>query len=114
MLQKPVINIEEASSSLDQPPASTASLEAGPRFKKIKAKTGEGTRAYRSLRSNTCENLSAIPQVNQAHTPPSLLLISLVFGVYVMAFGGKMRKLSVNLNFKSGKSHATPLTKHNN
>ena len=34
------------------------------RFKKVKTKPGEGTRAYRSLRSNTCENLSVIPQVS--------------------------------------------------
>ena len=37
--------------------------EGNGRYKKIKSKEGlrEGTRAYRSLRSNTCENLSAIP-----------------------------------------------------
>ena len=43
-------------------PLST-SLDVAARYKKIKTKTGEGTRAYRSLRSNTSENLSAIPQV---------------------------------------------------
>ena len=41
----------------------TGGLKSEPaqRYKKIKSKTSEGTRAYRSLRSNTCENLSAIP-----------------------------------------------------
>ena len=53
---------EPAAPVLLEPPA-PAHLEVAGRFKKIKAKTGEGTRAYRSLRSNTCENLSAIPQV---------------------------------------------------
>ena len=42
---------------------STPELDVAARYKKIKTKTGEGTRAYRSLRSNTSENLSAIPQV---------------------------------------------------
>jgi hypothetical protein len=45
------------------PLSATAGLDVAARYKKIKSKTGEGTRAYRSLRSNTSENLSAIPQV---------------------------------------------------
>ena len=39
-----------------------AKNEETQRYKKIKSKTSEGTRAYRSLRSNTCENLTLIPQ----------------------------------------------------
>ena len=42
--------------------STSAKNEETNRYKKIKSKTGEGTRAYRSLRSNTCENLSVIPQ----------------------------------------------------
>ena len=41
---------------------STVKNEETQRYKKIKSKTSDGTRAYRSLRSNTCENLSVIPQ----------------------------------------------------
>jgi len=54
----------DQSSSLrkDSTKAESPTLEAGGRLKKVKPKPAEGTRAYRSLRSNTCENLSAIPQ----------------------------------------------------
>lgn len=43
------------------------------RYKKIKTKTGDGTRAYRSLRSNTCENLSVIPTSDNATSRRSRL-----------------------------------------
>ena len=45
----------------DSGTSSSMKTEENQRYKKIKSKTSEGTRAYRSLRSNTCENLSAIP-----------------------------------------------------
>ncbi len=47
---------------------SSPELDVAARYKKIKTKTGEGTRAYRSLRSNTSENLSAIPQASHSQS----------------------------------------------
>ena len=77
--KEPKRELSDSSSSS----STSAKNEETNRYKKIKSKTGEGTRAYRSLRSNTCENLSVIPQdyssarksrsVKAAELPPTPL-----------------------------------------
>ena len=76
--KEPKRELSDASNSS----STSAKNEETNRYKKIKSKTSEGTRAYRSLRSNTCENLSVIPQdygarksrsVKAAELPPTAL-----------------------------------------
>ena len=53
-----------------EPLTSTPINDVTGKFKRIKTKSGEGgtSRAYRSLRSNTCENLTAITQEHSRTT----------------------------------------------
>ena len=59
--REPKRQLSDAGSGINNSAARTKNEETQ-RYKKIKSKTSEGTRAYRSLRSNTCENLTLIPQ----------------------------------------------------
>ena len=60
--REPKRQLSDAGSGNNNSVTSRAKNEETQRYKKIKSKTSEGTRAYRSLRSNTCENLTLIPQ----------------------------------------------------
>ena len=64
------ISPDTTNGKLMEPLTSTPVNDVAGKFKRIKAKSGEGgtSRAYRSLRSNTCENLTAITQEHSRTT----------------------------------------------